>query len=124
MNSHVRDCIVEGFEVLIDSLELPDPKDRHVLAAAIKGRAELIVTTNLRDFPANALSPWGIEAQHPDEFLAHQFHRSHAVFLGAVRTVRARLKNPPVPAADYFDILRTQGLLATVNEIEPFEHFV
>lgn len=124
MNSHVRDCIVEGFEVLIDSLELPDPDDRHVLAAAIKGRADLIVTSNLRDFPAEALSPWGIEAQHPDEFLTHQFHLSQPIFLSAVRSVRARLKNPPVQAVDYFDILRTQGLLATVNEIEPFERFI
>jgi hypothetical protein len=105
-------------------LELPDPDDRHVLAAAIKGRADLIVTSNLRDFPDDALSPWGIEAQHPDEFLTHQFHLSQPIFLSAVRSVRARLKNPPVQAADYFDNLRTQGLLATVNEIEPFERFI
>ncbi len=73
MNAHVRDALVVDFERLIDVLELPDPNDRHVLAAAIKGRADLIVTYNLRDFPVATLERWGIEAQHPDEFLTHQF---------------------------------------------------
>ena len=51
MNAHVRDALVTGFKQLIEILALPDPDDRHVLAAAIKGRADLIVTTNLKDFP-------------------------------------------------------------------------
>lgn len=69
MNAHVRDAIVNDFDQLIGILELPDPNDRHVLAAAIKGRADVIVTGNLKDFPRSKLAPWGIEAQHPDEFL-------------------------------------------------------
>jgi Uma2 family endonuclease len=51
MNSHVRDCIVEKYEYLIPTLTLPDPNDRHVLAAAIVGSADVIVTFNLKDFP-------------------------------------------------------------------------
>ena len=51
MNAHVRDALVTGFKQLIEILALPDPDDRHVLAAAVKGRADLIVTTNLKDFP-------------------------------------------------------------------------
>lgn len=124
MNSHVRDALVTDFEQLIDILELPDPNDRHVLAAAIKGRADLIVTINLKDFPADMLARWGIEAQHPDEFLMHQFHLSQPAFLEAVRTVRLRLKNPPKSVEDYLDTLRTQGLLATVSAIEPFGQFI
>ena len=124
MNAHVRDAIVTDFEELIGVLDLPDPDDRHVLAAAIKGRADLIVTVNLKDFPAETLDRWGIEAQHPDEFLTHQFHLSQPVFLQAVKTVRLRLKNPPKSVQDYLDILRTQGLLATVKEIEPFDQFI
>jgi predicted nucleic acid-binding protein len=124
MNAYARDALVTDFEQLIDVLELPDPDDRHVLAAAIKGRADLIVTVNLRDFPAEKLDPWGIEAQHPDDFLTHQFHLSQPLFLRAVKTVRLRLKNPPKSVEDYLDTLRAQGLLATVNAIEPFDQFI
>ena len=124
MNTHTRDALVTGFEDLIEVLTLPDPNDRHVLAAAIKGRADVIVTTNLKDFPNNALKRWGIEAQHPDEFLTHQFHLSQPTFLTAMKTVRLRLKNPPKSVEDYLDTLRTQGLLATVNEIAPFGQFI
>jgi hypothetical protein len=124
MNAHARDALVTDFEQLIDGLELPDPGDRHVLAAAIKGRADLIVTANLRDFPAEKLGRWGIEAQHPDEFLTHQFHPSQPVFLQAVKRVRLRLKNPPQSVADYLDTLHAQGLLATVKAIRPFDQFI
>jgi len=71
MNSHVRDCVVTGYEPLIDGLTLPDPDDRHVLAAAIRTRASVIVTCNLKDFPQEVLGPLGLEAQHPDEFITH-----------------------------------------------------
>ncbi|HWA03209.1 MAG TPA: PIN domain-containing protein [Rhizomicrobium sp.] len=124
MNAHVRDAVVTDFEQLIEILDLPDRDDRHVLAAAIKGRADLIVTNNLKDFPAEKLARWGIEAQHPDEFLTHQFHLSQPIFLQAVRTVRLRLKNPSKSVDDYLDTLRSQGLLATVKEIEPFNEFI
>jgi hypothetical protein len=67
MNLHVRDSLVEEYENLIEAIDLPDKDDRHVLAAAIKGRADLIVTRDLKDFPADKLARWGLEAQHPDE---------------------------------------------------------
>ena len=124
MNEHVRDALITDFEQLIPVLDLPDPNDRHVLAAAIKGRADLIVTTNLRHFPPDKLDRWGAEAQHPDEFLTHQFHLSQPLFLQAVRTVRLRLTNPPKSVEDYLDTLRTHGLIATVREIEPFDQFI
>jgi hypothetical protein len=124
MNMHVRDALVMGFEPLIDVLELLDANDRHVVAAAIKGRADLIVTTNLKHFPADKLGPWGIEAQHPDQFLTHQFHLSRPIFLRAVKTVRSRLKNPPKSVEEYLDTLRSQGILATVRTIEPFDQFI
>lgn len=71
MNDHVPDSLVSGYEALIPALELPDPKDRHVLAAAIRSGTDVIVTFNLKDFPPERLYPYRIEAQHPDEFLSH-----------------------------------------------------
>lgn len=70
MNGNVRDCLVTGYEALISTLELPDPDDRHVLAAAIRSSSSVIVTFNLNDFPAQALAPYCVEAIHPDEFVS------------------------------------------------------
>lgn len=50
-------------------------KDRHVLGTAIVSKAESIVTFNLRDFPAPALAPWGIQAKHPDAFVLELMRR-------------------------------------------------
>jgi hypothetical protein len=71
MDLHVTDALVTRYEDLIDGLHLPDPGDRHVLAAAIRGRADVIVTANLRDFPTNILGEFGIEAQYPDAFILY-----------------------------------------------------
>lgn len=62
MNTHAVGSLVEGYDSLIESLVLPDLDDRHVLVAAIKGKASIIVTYNLSDFPASALKPYSIEA--------------------------------------------------------------
>ena len=67
MDESVPDSLVMGFEALVAGLALPDPDDRHVLAAAIHGRADCIVTFNLKDFPKSSLSPYRIEAVHPDD---------------------------------------------------------
>ena len=82
------------------------------------------MTINLKDFPVETLNRWGIEAQHPDEFLTHQFHLSQPAFLQAVRRMRMRLNNPRKSIQDYLNTLRTQGLLATVKAIEPFGQFM
>jgi len=86
---------VQAAEYLIPLLALPDPNDRHVLAAAIVGRCDVIVTQNLKHFPEAALTPYGIRAEHPDEFLCHHLDSVSGLFCGAVNKVRARLKNPP-----------------------------
>lgn len=68
----MRDCLVTGCEPLIEGLKLPNPGDRHVLAAAIKAGARAVVTSNLRDFPADELGEWDIEARSPDDFVLDQ----------------------------------------------------
>lgn len=69
MDEAIPDALVSGHETLIPNLVLPDPDDRHVLAAAVRCNADVIVTFNEKDFPADILQPLGIEAQHPDEFI-------------------------------------------------------
>jgi predicted nucleic acid-binding protein len=70
---HFGDAWVEDYEPLVPAMN-NHPKDRHVLAAAVRTGAQTIVTLNLKDFPEEALTPWNISAQSPDEFLIHQFH--------------------------------------------------
>ena len=120
MDTKTRDCLVTGYHGLIPSLQLPDPDDRHVLAAAIVGRCDVIVTQNIQDFPEAAFAPYGIDVQHPDRFLCSHFNLAPGVFLTAVRKVRARLKNPPYSTGKYLAILTRQGLVATAAELEQF----
>jgi predicted nucleic acid-binding protein len=115
MNAHVRDCLVTGYEPLIESLDLPDPDDRHVLAAAITAHADLIVTKNLNDFPAERLAPYGIEARHPDAFVRDLLERDEAIVLAAVAEHRASLQNPPKSIEEYLDTLLAQELPETVT---------
>lgn len=120
MDRAVRDGLVTGYGPLIPALTLPDPGDRHVLAAAIVGHCDVIVTQNLKHFPAAVLVPLGIEARHPDEFLAAHLVSAPGAFCGAVRKVRARLRHPPFSVEDYLGTLARQGLVATVAELESF----
>lgn len=114
MNRHVRDSVVSGFEYLIPGLTLPDPDDRHVLAAAIRCGAGVIVTFNLGDFPASTLDAFGIEARHPDTFVADLFDLDPPTICTAVKTVRDRLKNPPITVEQYLVTLERQRLAETV----------
>lgn len=120
MNSHVRDSLVEGYEKLIPVLSLPDPDDCHVLAAAIRSSASVIVTYNLKDFPSKTIKEYGIEAQHPDDFLNHLIDLSPYVFCGAIRRLRLSLKNPPKNTDEYLDILKKQLLTKTVDTLQKF----
>ena len=114
MNAHVRDSLVTGFEYLIPSISLPDPDDRHVAAAAIHSGASLIVTFNLKDFPAKALKPYNLAAQHPDDFIVDLLDLHPAGVLEAAASHRRSLKNPPKAADVYLDTLLAQGLTQSV----------
>jgi hypothetical protein len=105
MDAHSQDCLVTRYEGLIGGLKLPDPGDRHVLAAAIRGRADVIVTFNLNDFPSAALAPYDIEAQHPDDFLEYLCDLHPEAVCAAARVCRARMKRPPFSADDYLEAL-------------------
>lgn len=120
IESAVPDCLVAGFDHLIDGLILPDPNDRHVLAAAICCQAQVIVTYNLKDFPTEVLSKFSIEAQHPDAFLRSQADLALPQFLGCLKAIRERLKNPPISARDYLIELASRSLVQTASFLEDF----
>lgn len=117
MNAHVRDCLVTGFEHLIPCVDLPDADDRHVVAAAVHCRADLIVTFNLADFPKEQLARFQLEAQHPDDFILHLLDLHPSLVCEAASRHRRSLQNPPKSADEYLDTLLKQGLTQTVAEL-------
>jgi predicted nucleic acid-binding protein len=114
MNSAVRDCLIEGYEPLVEGLKLPDADDRHVLAAAIKVRAQVIVTSNLRDFPPEHLMPWDIEAKSPDDFVLDQIDLDGRIVWACVQQIADSRLNPPETVDDVLDALERAGLVEAV----------
>jgi predicted nucleic acid-binding protein len=94
MRLHFPEAIVHGFQHIAPSFELPDQKDWHVMAAAIAGGANTIVTANLRHFPVAELQSMGVLVQHPDEFLLQQFHLNVHVVRDVVIQQASAAKRP------------------------------
>jgi predicted nucleic acid-binding protein len=113
MRRAIPGALVTGHASLIDGLSLPDPDDRHVLAAAIVAAADAIVTFNLRDFPAAVLAAYGIDVLHPDTFLIGFATAMPGHFTAAVRQCLTRLTNPPIAADDYLAAMRRLSLAET-----------
>lgn len=121
MNANVRDCLVSNFQHLIPSISVPDPDDRHVVAAAIQAGASLIVTFNLKDFPAESLQPYQLCAQHPDDFLFDLLDLHPSLVCQAAANHRRSLRNPPKSADEYLDVLLRQGLTQTVGVLRQWK---
>lgn len=117
MNSAVPDCVVTNFEHLIDCIQLPDINDRHVLAAAIVGHADAIVTFNVKDFPEALLEPYGIEVQHPDEFIINQLQLQEIPALSAIKKMRARWSNPVISPEELIAAYEKRGLPLTADHL-------
>ncbi|MGP4015233.1 PIN domain-containing protein [Saccharopolyspora sp. 5N708] len=109
----VRDCLVSDYERLLDAVSLPDQGDRHVLAAAIKARAQLIITKNLKDFPVENLGIWGVEARHPDEFLMGLLQHARPCVHGEIQRIADSLRKPPGTFRDVLAFLERDGLFET-----------
>lgn len=119
MVMHVRDCLVVNFEELILALQLPDSNDRHVLAAAIRGRADVIVTYNLKDFPENELQKYGIASQYPDEFLTHVLDLAPGTVCAAAQTHRKRFGNPLKTVEEYLSAWKSRRSTNSSLNSEP-----
>ncbi|MFS2005836.1 PIN domain-containing protein [Duganella sp. CT11-25] len=106
MNEAIEDSLIENFEHLIDSMTLPDPGDRHVLAAAVASQSDAIVTFNIKDFA----SVPGVDVWHPDDFLVSRYAYDAIGTLNSISALRQRLKNPPKTAHQLIATYERQGL--------------
>lgn len=118
MNRAVPDCLVMGYQGMADRVELPDEHDRHVVAAAMRCQAGVIITFNLKDFPQATLDPLGIEAQHPDDFVTNLIDLAPAAVCAAVRRQRENLVNPTKIVEEMLDSYLRSGLAVTVSRLQ------
>mgnify|MGYP003708156979 CR=1 FL=1 len=109
------DALVENYEALLKGLNLPDEKDRHVLAAAIKTNANIIVTNNIKDFPNDYLSRFGLSAKTADDFLTDTIDLNNELAIEAFRALVLNRTNPNLDEFEILDRFRKNGLLDTAN---------
>lgn len=121
MDHAIPDGLVDGYQDLIEGLQLPDRDDRHVLAAAIRCGASVIVTFNQKDFPAEMLKTFGIEAQHPDVFIGDLLDLDAGSVVTAAQRQRSTLKKPPIDAELYLEILLKQGLVHSTKILTSYK---
>ena len=124
MNKAVPDCLVHSYESLIDDLHLPDADDGHVLAAALRCQAGVIVTYNLKHFPEEALAPYEVRVQHPDEFISHLFDLDPGAVCAAVRDQRKSLKHPPLSVDQLLNELLARELVETVARLKAMQQLL
>ena len=120
MNAAIPDCLVTGYEAPIPALNLPDPDDRHVLAAAVVTRAHLIVTFNEADFPAPILEPLRLAPKHPDNFMLDTFSLEPSIFLEAVRNDFLHYLQLPLSYEGYLADLAAAGIPETAKVLREY----
>jgi predicted nucleic acid-binding protein len=96
--------VTQDYNSLIETMT-NDPKDRHVLAAAVASGSQTIVTFNLHDFPAQALTPFGIEVQMPDDFLTTFAQFDLQQMIDIVEQQAQDLRNPSKTVPNLLDTL-------------------
>jgi hypothetical protein len=110
MDEALPDACVTGYQRLISVLELPDPDDRHVLAVAIRAKAQVIVTFNERHFPTERLTEFDLVTQHPDTFLRHLIDLSPNIIRSRLVNMIQQFGNPPQTVDQYIGVLERQSL--------------
>lgn len=116
MEAAFESAMVRGFEPLVDTMTC-DPKDRHVLAAAIHGDAGAVVTFNVRDFPEESLQPHNIEVIHADDFLLDALDLAPPVVIEELRQQAAANRSSPYTLFEILDALSTAGTPRFADEI-------
>lgn len=116
-NSAFPDALVSNYESLITHLTLPDQDDRHVLAAAIKSNADVIVTNNLKDFPEPYLNSYGVRVKSADDFITDIIDLNQDIAIKAFKEMVLNRKNPNMNEFQVLESLRKVGLIDTANYI-------
>ncbi|NNE35548.1 MAG: PIN domain-containing protein [Rhodothermales bacterium] len=112
------DALVCDYDTVAEGLNgLPDEKDRHVIAAAIKCRSDIIVTENLKDFPPEILDPFHLEAKCSDDFIADTIDLNLGVAISAIRRMRLRLKKPEMTPEALLLEIEKHGLTQTADQL-------
>ncbi len=114
-NAAFPDALVHNYAELIKNLTLPDEKDCHVLAAAIKTNADVIVTNNKKDFPEEYLQSFGIKAKTADDFLTDIIDLNSEQAVAAFKEMVLNKQNPDLDEYEVLEILRRNGLHDTAN---------
>lgn len=109
------DALVRNYEGLLSNLTLPDPDDCHVLAAAIKVNANVIVTNNIKDFPKDYIEKFGLDVKSADDFLTDIIDLNHEEATKAFKEMVLNKKNPELDEYEVLDLLRKSGLNETAN---------
>jgi PIN domain len=117
MREAFGDALVTGWEELEPGILLPDENDRHVVAAAVRGGADAIITANLADFPVTALGPFGLGAVHPDDFLLDQLDLSPPTIVRVIHEQAAHTRNPPLTPRDLATLLGRAGVPGFADEV-------
>ncbi len=104
MSEAFPEALVEGYEDLIPVMGNSE-EDRHVLAAAVRCKAQSIITMNLRHFPPDSLAKYDVEAQHPDGFLCDLLDLNQELLCQIIQEQAADMKIPPMTPLNLLDSL-------------------
>lgn len=118
MNEALPTATIEGYANHIAAVNLPDPNDRHVVAAAIAAGAAVILTWNLRHFPATELKKFGLRKETPDAFLSGLYDEAPALMIGSLANARRNLSRTRVPVLAFIDVLGNQRLVELAKRVK------
>ena len=124
MREAVPDCLIVDYEFFIPCIKLPDENDRHVLAAAIRGNADAIVSLNTKDFPAHVLNKFDIEIQTPDQFVLNQIMLNPPKALTAIKKMRIRWNRPTMTATEMIDLFEKRQLTQTAAHLRDVSELI
>lgn len=116
MDAAFEDACVQGWRGLEATVTLPDPDDRHVVAAAVHGRADAIVTFNVRDYPSDVLGSLNIAVSHPDDFLLDQLDLAPRIVLDVIKEQAAHTRLPALTPIDLIARLARAGVPGFADE--------